>query len=173
MSFCSIIFIGSDGFGNARDAKLNWHRKAQIGGVKIGNNVDIGANTTIDCGTFTPTIIEDGVVIDNLVQIAHNVILGAHSAIAACVGIAGGTKIGKYCMIGGGASIIGHIEIVDHTVVGGNTGITKSIMKPDLYFAMYPSSTFKEWSKNAVHIRNLNEMHKRIKHLEQQLLQVE
>ena len=164
--------IGSDGFGNAKDAKLQWHRKPQVGGVTIGDNVDIGANSTIDCGTFTPTIIGNGVVVDNLVQIAHNVIIGDHSAIAACVGIAGGAKIGKYCMIGGSAMITGHIEIADHTVVGGGTGITKSITKPDLYFAIYPFSTFKEWAKNAAHIRNLNNMHHRIKYLEQHFLQV-
>ncbi len=171
--FHSGVVIGSDGFGNAKDAKHQWHRKPQIGGVQIGNNVDIGANTTIDCGTFTPTIIGNGVVVDNLVQIAHNVIIGDHVAIAACVGIAGGAKIGNYCMIGGSAMITGHIEIADHTVIGGGTGITKSITKPDLYFAIYPFSTFKEWSKNAAHMRSLNTMHQRIKTLEQQFLQVD
>ena len=95
-----------------------------------------------------------------------------HSAIAAGVAIAGGTDIGKYCMIGGCAMIIGHIKIADHTVIGAGTGINKSITKPDLYFAVYPFTTFKEWAKNAIHIRNLNTMHKRIKHLEQKLLQV-
>ncbi len=160
------VVIGSDGFGNARDNKKEWSDIPQIGGVVIGNNVNIGANTTIDCGTFTPTIIEDGVVIDNLVQIAHNVKIGAHTGIAACVGIAGSTTIGKYCQLGGGCAITGHITIADNTVIGGHTGVTKSITKPDLYFSVYPFSTLKEWAKNAVHVRNLDSIYKRLKTLE-------
>lgn len=158
--------IGSDGFGYAPDHKKNWHKIPQVGGVIVGNNVEIGANTTIDCGALQPTIIEDGVIIDNLVQIAHNVTIGAHSAIAATVGIAGGTKIGKYCQLAGGSALSGHIEIADHTVVGGMTGISKSITKPGLYMGAYPFEEYREYAKNAVQIRKLNQMYKQIKDLE-------
>ena len=114
-------------------------------------------------------MIEDGVVIDNLVQIGHNVVIGANTAIAACAGIAGSTKIGKYCQLGGACRITGHITIADHTVIGGNTGISKSITTPDLYFASYPFSTLKNWAKNAVHIKNLHNMYEQIKTLEKQV----
>lgn len=163
------VVIGSDGFGNAQGMDKKWSRIPQVGGVIIGNNVDIGANTTIDSGTFSPTIINDYVVIDNLVQIAHNVEIGSYTGIAACVGIAGSAKIGKYCMLGGGCGIIGHITIADHTVIGAATGVTKSINKPDLYFSIYPFSTLKEWTKNAVHVKNLHDMYIRIKNLEQKI----
>lgn len=166
------VAIGSDGFGNAQANNKSWSRIPQVGGVVIGNNVDIGANTTVDCGTFTPTIIEDGVVIDNLVQIAHNVVIGAYSGIAACVGIAGSSKIGKYCQLGGGCGITGHVKIADYTVIGAATGISKSITKPDLYFAAYPFTTLKEWAKNAVHVRNLHSMYERIRELEKQLIAI-
>lgn len=170
--FHSGVVLGSDGFGNASDRQKHWSRIPQIGGVIIGDSVDIGANTTVDCGTFKPTIIEDGAVIDNLVQIAHNVVIGAHSGIAACVGIAGSTKIGRHCQIGGGSGITGHIEITDYTVIGAATGVSKSITKPDLYFATYPFSTLKEWAKNAVHIKHLHGMYQRIKELETQIKQI-
>ncbi len=160
------VVVGSDGFGNAPDNKKQWSRIPQIGGVVIGNCVEIGANTTIDCGTFTPTIIHDGVVIDNLVQIAHNVEIGAYSGVAACVGIAGSAKIGKHCQLAGGCGITGHVEIADYTVIGGATGISKSITKPDLYMGAYPFSAYKDYAKNAVHLKNLHGMHLRIKELE-------
>jgi UDP-3-O-[3-hydroxymyristoyl] glucosamine N-acyltransferase len=165
--------IGSDGFGNAQDSSKRWSKIPQIGGVQIGNNVEIGANTTIDSGTFSPTIINDYVVIDNLVQIAHNVEIGSYTGIAACVGIAGSSKIGKYCLLGGGCGITGHVTIADHTVIGAATGISKSITKPDLYFASYPFSAYKDWAKNAVHIRNLHDMYLKIKSLEQKIEQLE
>jgi UDP-3-O-[3-hydroxymyristoyl] glucosamine N-acyltransferase len=167
------VVIGSDGFGNAQDLDKKWSRIPQIGGVLIGNNVDIGANTTIDSGTFGPTIINDHVVIDNLVQIAHNVEIGSYTGIAACVGIAGSSKIGRYCMLGGGCGITGHITIADYTVIGAATGITKSINKPDLYFSVYPFSPLKEWAKNAVHIKSLNDMFQKIKNLEQKIKTME
>ena len=170
--FHSGVVIGSDGFGYAPDKMKHWSRIPQIGGVLIGDNVDIGANTTVDCGTFTPTIIEDGVVIDNLVQIAHNVVIGAHSGIAACVGIAGSTKIGKYCQLGGSCMITGHIKIADYTVIGAATGVSKSITKPDLYFAAYPFTTLKEWARNAVHVKNLHSMYERLRDIEQQVKQI-
>lgn len=161
--------IGSDGFGYAPDAKKEYHKIPQIGGVVIGNKVEIGANTTIDCGAMGPTIIEDGVIIDNLVQIAHNVKIGAHTAIAANVGIAGSTKIGKYCTLAGGVGITGHIEICDYAVVGGASNIGKSITKPDLYFGVYPAAPYKEWAKTAVNLKNLNQMLQRIKNLEEKI----
>lgn len=166
------VVIGSDGFGYAPDAKKVRHKIPQIGGVVIGNNVEIGANSTIDCGTFEPTVIEDGVVIDNLVQIAHNVRIGAHAVIAAQVGIAGSCNIGKYCILAGSAGIADHINICDHAVIGAYTGIGKNITTPDLYMAAYPFSTYKEYAKNAIHIRHLNEMHQRVKALENQIKQL-
>lgn len=167
--FHSGVVLGSDGFGNALDESKQWHKIPQIGGVLVGSRVEIGANTTIDCGTYTPTIIGDGVRIDNLVQIGHNVEIGDNTAIAACAGFAGSTKIGKYCMIGGGAKFNGHIKVADYTVVGGGTDITKSITKPDFYASIYPFSTFKVWARNAVYLKRLNEMYKRLKKVEEQV----
>lgn len=161
--------IGSDGFGYAPDSAKKWHKIPQVGGVIIGNKVEIGANTTIDSGTLSPTIIKDGVIIDNLVQIAHNVEIGEHSAIAACAGIAGGTKIGKHCQIGGASNIIGQIEIADYSAVGGATTVTKSITEPGVYFSIYPFSSYKDWARNAAHVRNLDQMAKRLKNLEEEL----
>jgi len=161
--------IGSDGFGYAPDSKKHYNKIPQIGGVIIGNKVEIGANTTIDCGTLAPTIIEDGVIIDNLVQIAHNVKIGAHSAVAANVGISGSTIVGKHCTLAGGVGLTGHIELCDHTVIGGATNIGKSISKPDLYMGVYPASSYKDWAKSAVHVKNLSVMQQRIKDLEEKL----
>lgn len=161
--------IGSDGFGYAPDAKKHYNKIPQIGGVIIGNKVEIGANTAIDCGTMEPTIIEDGVIIDNLVQIAHNVKLGAHSAVAANVGVSGSTKIGKYCTLAGGVGITGHIEICDYTVIGGATNVGKSITKPDLYMGIYPAMPYKEWAKTAVNVKNLSTLQQRIKDLEEKI----
>lgn len=164
--------IGSDGFGFAQDEKKHWSKIIQSGGVLIGSDVEIGANTTIDRGAIDNTIIEDGVIIDNLVQIAHNVKIGAYTAIAACVGIAGGAKIGKYCQIGGASGIIGHIEIADYTVIGACTSIMKTIKNPDYYQGAYPSSTHKEWLKNAVYVRKIGQMHDKIKELENKIAKI-
>lgn len=158
--------IGSDGFGYAEDNNKHWSKIRHIGGVVIGNDVEIGANTTIDSGTLTPTVIEDGVIIDNLVQIAHNDHIGAHTAIAGLTAIAGSTKIGKHCRIGGGCGINGHIEICDYTVIGGETGVSHSITKPDLYFGAYPAMPYKEWARTAVYLKKLEDMYQRIKALE-------
>lgn len=167
--FHSGVVLGSDGFGNALDEKKQWHKIPQIGGVLVGSRVEIGANTTIDCGTYTPTIIGDGVRIDNLVQVGHNVEIGDNTAIAACAGFAGSAQIGKFCRIGGGAKFNGHIKVADYTVIGGGTDVSKSITKPGVYAAIYPFSTFKEWAKNAVYIKRLNEMYKRLKKVEEQV----
>lgn len=157
--------IGADGFGNVWHEQ-RWHKIPQIGRVIIGDDVEIGANTTIDRGALGDTVIENGVKIDNLVQIAHNVHIGAHTAIAACVGIAGSTRIGVACQIGGAAMIVGHIHIADRTIIGGGTLVSGSIDRPDYYASSYPLQTHKDWVRNAVHLRHLNALHRRVKALE-------
>lgn len=171
--FHSGCVIGSDGFGYAPDASRTWHKIPQVGSVIIGNNVEIGANTTIDRGALEMTVIDDGVKIDNLVQIAHNVQVGAHTAIAANAGIAGGTRIGKYCQIGGGTNIIGHISIADYTVVGAASGVSKSLIKPDLYSSALPCASYKEWARTVAYIRNLSTTNERIKNLELALMKLQ
>ena len=158
--------IGSDGFGYAPDASRHWHKIPQVGGVEIGNNVEIGANTTIDSGALGATIIEDGVKIDNLVQIAHNVKLGAHTAVAALVGIAGGSTIGKHCQIAGAAGITGHVSIADYTVIGGASNVSKDIIAADIYSSGIPAFQYKEWAKIMVYMRNWSDTQDRIKKLE-------
>lgn len=157
--------IGADGFGNAWTGEA-WYKISQIGGVLIGDDVEIGANTTIDRGALEDTVVENGARIDNLVQIAHNVRIGAHTAIAACVGIAGSTRIGAYCQIGGAAMFVGHIDVADKTFIGGGTLVSASIERPDYYASSYPLQTHKDWVRNAVHLRRLNELHRRVKALE-------
>src|ERR1035437_995887 len=162
------VVIGSDGFGIAMD-EGRWIKIPQIGRVVIGNDVEIGANTTIDRGALDDTVIEDGVKLDNQIQIAHNVRIGAHTAIAGCVGIAGSTSIGKYCQIGGSAGILGHLKIADGVVIASFTLIGKSIREAGSYAAIYPFSKTDDWRKNAVHLRHLDEMSNRIKVLEKLL----
>jgi UDP-3-O-[3-hydroxymyristoyl] glucosamine N-acyltransferase len=162
------VVIGSDGFGIAMD-EGRWLKIPQIGRVVIGNDVEIGANTTIDRGALDDTVIEDGVKLDNQIQIAHNVRIGAHTAIAGCVGIAGSTTIGKYCQIGGSAGILGHLNIADKVVIASFTLIGKSIREAGSYAAIYPFSKNDDWRKNAVHLRHLDEMSNRIKVLEKLL----
>lgn len=160
--------IGSDGFGIAMDAG-RWVKIPQIGRVVIGNDVEIGANTTIDRGALDDTVIEDGVKLDNQIQVAHNVRIGAHTAIAGCVGIAGSTTIGKYCRIGGSAGILGHLQIADHVEISSFTLVGKSIKKLGSYSGIFPFSSNDDWRRNAVHLRHLDELVKRIKVLEQQI----
>lgn len=162
------VVIGSDGFGIAMD-EGRWIKIPQIGRVIIGNDVEIGANTTIDRGALDDTVIEDGVKLDNQIQIAHNVRIGAHTAIAGCVGIAGSTTIGSYCQIGGSAGILGHLKIADNVVIASFTLIGKSIAEAGSYAGIFPFSKTDEWRKSAVQLRHLDEMAKRIKKLEQQL----
>ena len=157
--------IGSDGFGFAPTSN-GWQKIPQVGRVMIGNDVEIGANTTIDRGALTDTVIEDDVKIDNLVQIAHNCVVGAHTAIAACAGIAGSTIIGKSCMIGGAAMLGGHLTIADHTVVSGGTAITSDVTVAGQYTGVYPASTHREWERNASLVRHLADLRKRIRGLE-------
>jgi UDP-3-O-[3-hydroxymyristoyl] glucosamine N-acyltransferase len=166
------VVIGADGFGIAMD-EGRWIKIPQIGRVVIGNDVEIGANTTIDRGALDDTVIEEGVKLDNQIQIAHNVRVGAHTAIAGCVGIAGSTTIGKYCQIGGSAGILGHLKIADNVVIASFTLIGKSISEAGSYAAIFPFGKTEDWRKNAVHLRHLDEMAKRIKILEQKLLKQE
>jgi UDP-3-O-[3-hydroxymyristoyl] glucosamine N-acyltransferase len=160
--------IGSDGFGIAMD-EGRWIKIPQIGRVVIGNDVEIGANTTIDRGALDDTVIEDGVKLDNQIQVAHNVRIGAHTAIAGCAGIAGSAVIGRYCLIGGGARILGHLQLADHVEIAAHTLVGKSIREAGSYAAIYPFSRQDEWRRNAVHLRHLDDLAKRVKALEQQL----
>lgn len=160
--------IGSDGFGMAMD-EGRWIKIQQIGRVVIGNDVEIGANTTIDRGALDDTLIEDGVKLDNQIQIAHNVRIGAHTAIAGCVGIAGSTSIGRYCRIGGSAGILGHLHIADHVEIAAFTLVGKSIRESGSYAGIFPFSKADDWRKNSVHLRHLDELVMRVRTLEQQL----
>ena len=164
--------IGADGFGFAPN-EGKWEKIPQIGRVLIGNDVEVGAGTTIDRGALEDTVIEEGVKLDNLIQIAHNVQIGAHTAIAACTGIAGSAKIGRHCMIGGAAMIVGHVEIADGTRISTNTLITKSLPKSGTYTSALPFSEHETWQKNAVHMRNLDKLVRRIKQLETRLNELE
>jgi UDP-3-O-[3-hydroxymyristoyl] glucosamine N-acyltransferase len=162
------VVIGSDGFGMAMD-EGHWIKIPQIGRVVIGNDVEIGANTTVDRGALDDTVIEDGVKLDNQIQIAHNVRIGAHTAIAGCVGIAGSTTIGRYCLIGGSAGILGHLQIADRVEIAAFTLIGKSIREAGSYAAIFPFSRADDWRKNTVHLRHLDDLVKRIKNLELRL----
>lgn len=162
------VVIGGDGFGFANDAG-KWVKVPQLGRVRIGDDVEIGSNTTIDCGAIEDTVIEDGVKLDNLIQIGHNVQIGAHTAIAACTAIAGSTKIGKYCGIGGTVGIVGHIEICDRVQITGMSMVTKSISEPGIYSSGTPLEPNNHWHKNFARFKHLDEMWRRIKHLEAQL----
>lgn len=160
--------IGSDGFGIAMD-QGRWVKIPQIGRVVIGNDVEIGANTTIDRGALDDTVIEDGVKLDNQIQVAHNVRIGAHTAIAGCAGIAGSAVIGRYCLIGGGARILGHLQLADHVEIAAHTLVGKSIREAGSYAAIFPFSRTEDWRRNAAHLRHLDDLVKRIKALEQQI----
>jgi UDP-3-O-[3-hydroxymyristoyl] glucosamine N-acyltransferase len=157
--------IGSDGFGYAEEAG-EWLKIPQVGRVIIQNNVDIGANTTIDRGTLDDTIIEEGVKLDNLIQIGHNCIIGAHTVIAGCTGIAGSAKVGKHCKIGGAAMILGHLEIADNVTITAGSMIMRSLATADTYTALMPFQTHKAWLNTAAKIRHLDEMSDKIKQLE-------
>jgi UDP-3-O-[3-hydroxymyristoyl] glucosamine N-acyltransferase len=165
------IVIGADGFGMAED-QGQWVKVPQLGRVIIGADVEIGANTTIDRGTSGDTVIEDGVKMDNQIQIGHNVRIGAHTAIAGCAGIAGSAKIGRHCKIGGRASILGHISIADGTTVSACAFISRTIEVAGVYGGSYPFSEQGEWRRNAVHLRNLDTLVKKIRELESQLVEM-
>jgi UDP-3-O-[3-hydroxymyristoyl] glucosamine N-acyltransferase len=148
------VVVGADGFGIAPDGD-RWVKIPQIGGVRIGDEVEIGANTTIDRGALDDTVIEEGVKLDNQIQIGHNVRIGAHTAIAGCVGIAGSAVIGAHCTIGGAAMIHGHIRIVDRVHVSAGTLISRSILKPGTYTGFFPFDEHETWRRTAARLRRL------------------
>ena len=161
--------IGADGFGFAParfEDEAWWEKIEQLGGVHIGDDVEIGANTCIDRGALEDTVLEDGVKLDNLVQIGHNVRIGAHSAFAGCVGVAGSARIGRHCTAGGGAIILGHLEICDHVHITAATVISRSIHKPGQYSGMFPFDDNASWEKNAATLRQLHTLRERLRALE-------
>jgi UDP-3-O-[3-hydroxymyristoyl] glucosamine N-acyltransferase len=161
------VVIGADGFGFAREKSGAWVKIPQIGRVLIGNDVEIGANTTIDRGALDDTVIGDGVKLDNLIQIAHNVRIGDHTIMAGCAGVAGSAQIGARCMVGGQAGISGHLRIADDVVVSAWTLVAKSIPKPGVYTGNLPLQTHGDWVKNFSHLRHLDALAKRVRQLEQ------
>ena len=158
--------IGSDGFGLAND-NGKWVKIPQLGGVIIADDVEIGANTTIDKGSLEDTVIGQGVKLDNQIQIGHNVHIGAYTAIAGCVGIAGSTRIGRHCMIAGGVGIVGHIELVDNVQVTGGSVVLQSITEPGIYSSGSPLELNRRWRRNYHRLKKLDEMARHLQHLEQ------
>lgn len=162
--------IGSDGFGYAPvKGQYKWHKIPQLGSVIIGNHVEIGASTTIDRGALDNTEIKDGVILDNQIQIAHNVIVGENTAIAACTVIAGSTVIGKNCTIAGLVGVNGHITITDNCVFTGMAMVTKNITQAGVYSSGMPVVPNKEWNKNNARVKRLDSLTKRVKELEKLL----
>lgn len=160
--------IGADGFGFAPN-QGTWEKIEQLGGVRIGDDVDIGANTCIDRGALADTVIEDGVKLDNQIQVGHNVRIGAHSAVAGCTGIAGSATIGAHCTIGGAAMILGHLTIADRVNISAGTFVARSILKPGLYTGIFPVDENGAWEKNAATLKQLYTLRERIKALEKKL----
>ncbi|WP_119965013.1 UDP-3-O-(3-hydroxymyristoyl)glucosamine N-acyltransferase [Simplicispira lacusdiani] len=159
------VVIGADGFGFAPQ-KGQWVKIEQLGAVRIGDDVEIGANTCIDRGALDDTVIEDGVKLDNLVQIGHNVRVGRHSAMAGCVGVAGSATIGAHCTVGGGGIVLGHLTLADHVHVSAATTVTRSITRPGQYTGMFPIDDNARWEKNAATLKQLHSLRERIKALE-------
>ncbi len=162
------VVIGADGFGIANNGGV-WVKVPQLGAVVIADDVEVGANTTIDRGALGDTVIEEGVKLDNLIQIGHNVRIGAHTAIAAGVAIGGSATIGKRCTIGGAASVAGHLELADDVHLTATSAVSKSISEPGLYSSGMPIQDNRTWRKNIVRLRQLDEMAKRLKDLEKKL----
>ncbi|NIE77605.1 UDP-3-O-(3-hydroxymyristoyl)glucosamine N-acyltransferase [Pantoea sp. Tr-811] len=160
--------IGGEGFGFANEKGV-WRKIAQIGGVTIGDDVEIGVNTAVDRGALSDTRIGDGVKLDNQIQIAHNVQIGDHTAMAACVGISGSTRIGKHCMLAGGVGLVGHIDICDNVFISGMTMVTRSITEPGSYSSGTAMQPLADWRKSAARIRQLDDMAKRLQQLEKRV----
>jgi len=156
------VVIGADGFGMAREAG-RWLKIPQVGAVRIGDDVEIGANTAIDRGALDDTVVGEGVKLDNLIQVGHNCVIGAHTVIAGCTGISGSVTIGRNCMIGGGVGIVGHLTICDGVTVSGFSFITKSITEPGTYTSGMPAMRHGEWLRNAAQLRHLDELARRMK----------
>jgi UDP-3-O-[3-hydroxymyristoyl] glucosamine N-acyltransferase len=159
------VVIGADGFGFAPHQGA-WEKIEQLGAVSIGHDVEIGANTCIDRGALDDTVIGDGVKLDNLIQVGHNVHIGDHSAMAGCVGIAGSAQIGAHCTVGGGAIILGHLELADHVHISAATVVTRSILQPGHYSGVFPFDDNASWEKNAATLRQLHRMRERLRALE-------
>jgi UDP-3-O-[3-hydroxymyristoyl] glucosamine N-acyltransferase len=162
------VVIGADGFGFAKDGE-RWEKIEQLGAVRIGNDVEIGANTCIDRGALQDTVIEDGVKLDNLIQIGHNVRIGRNTAMAGCVGVAGSASIGANCTIGGSAGVLGHLSIADGVNVSSFTLVTRSIRKPGHYTGFYPIDDNASWEKNAATLKQLSTLRERLRVLENEL----
>jgi len=160
--------IGGDGFGLARDGE-SWFKIPQVGGVIIGDDVEIGANTTVDRGTLEDTVVEEDVRIDNQVQIAHNCHIGAHTAIAGCVGIAGSARIGRRCTIAGAAGIAGHLEICDDVHITAMSMVVQPITEPGVYSSNLPAEPNRRWRRNVARFHHLDTMAYRLRAVEQQL----
>lgn len=160
------VVIGADGFGYANEKDGSWVKMPDLGGVKLGNSVEIGANTTVDRGFLEDTHIGNGVIIDNLVQVGHNVSIGDYTAIAACVAIAGSTTIGKYCLIGGAVCIAGHLELGDKVYLTAMSGVNHSINVSGVYSSGLPAKPNHVWRKNAARFQYLDEMAKRLRAVE-------
>jgi UDP-3-O-[3-hydroxymyristoyl] glucosamine N-acyltransferase len=159
------VVIGADGFGNATTSD-GWVKVPQLGGVQIGNDVEIGANTTVDCGAIGDTVIEDGVRIDNLCMIAHNVRIGEHTAMAAMTAIAGSTVIGKRCLFAGRSGAVGHINICDDVIVAAQSFLSKDVTEPGTYAASFPAHNARSWAKQLARFRRLGVLIERVKKLE-------
>jgi UDP-3-O-[3-hydroxymyristoyl] glucosamine N-acyltransferase len=164
------VVIGADGFGFAPH-EGQWVKIEQLGAVRIGNDVEIGANTCIDRGALDDTVIEDGVKLDNLIQIGHNVRVGAHTAMAGCVGVAGSADIGAHCTIGGGAVVLGHLSLAQGVHISAASVVTRSIRAPGHYTGMFPIDDNASWEKNAASVKQLHRLRERLRALEQVLAQ--
>jgi UDP-3-O-[3-hydroxymyristoyl] glucosamine N-acyltransferase len=160
--------IGADGFGFANEGGT-WIKIPQTGRVLIGNDVEIGANTSIDRGALADTVIEDGVKLDNQIQIGHNCHIGAHTAMAGCVGVAGSAKIGKYCTFGGAAMVLGHLTIADHVHISSGSMVSRSILEAGQYTGFYPLAKNTEWEKSAAVVRNLAKLREKVRELEKSI----
>lgn len=158
--------IGADGFGFVRDGARGYEKFPQIGNVVIGDDVEIGANSCIDRGALDDTVLENGVKLDNLVQIGHNVHVGAHTAMAGCVGVAGSARIGAHCTVGGGAVVLGHLTLADHVHVSAASVVMRSILQPGQYSGVFPIDDNAAWEKNAATLRQLHRLRDRIRALE-------
>jgi UDP-3-O-[3-hydroxymyristoyl] glucosamine N-acyltransferase len=163
--FQSGAVIGSEGFGYAWTAS-GWSQIQQTGGVRIGNRVHVGANTTIDCGAIDPTVIADGVIMDNQIQIAHNVQIGENTAIAGCVGVAGSTKIGANCQIGGACNIVGHLSIADGVIINAASLVARSIVEAGRYGSGTPLQPDRIWRRSFVNLSKLDDLFRRLRRLE-------
>ncbi|GAB2182413.1 UDP-3-O-(3-hydroxymyristoyl)glucosamine N-acyltransferase [Denitratisoma sp. agr-D3] len=167
------VVIGADGFGFAREQDGRWLKIPQTGAVRLGEDVEVGANTTIDRGALEDTVIGNGVKLDNQIQVAHNVHVGDHTAMAGCVGIAGSARIGKRCTIGGGAIILGHIELADDVHVSSGTLVAKSITRAGSYTGTVPFMPHEDWLRNFARLRHLDAMADKIRALENRLVELE